>query len=100
MLYAVREVIRCMGPAGGLWLPEMVDLAGGCDEAQEPGAPPQMLTWDQVGLSFSKRSVHAVAAAPYPFHSQAQLYLRAKQAMRSWRSWLHVQDAGNEGPGN
>ena len=34
--------------AGGLWLPEMVDLAGGCSGAQEPGAPAQAITWDQV----------------------------------------------------
>jgi hypothetical protein len=45
-----KDLMKCMGCAGGLWLPEMVDLAGGCDEGQEPAAPPQSLTWDQVGL--------------------------------------------------
>lgn len=34
--------------AGGQWLPEMVDLAGGCDSAQEAGAPSMPLSWDQV----------------------------------------------------
>ena len=28
----------------------MVDLAGGCDDMQDPGAPSLPLSWDQVGL--------------------------------------------------
>ena len=34
--------------AGGLWLPEMVDLACGRDEAQEPGQASRAITWDEV----------------------------------------------------
>lgn len=33
---------------GGHWLPEMKALAGGLDELQEPGAPAELLRWEQV----------------------------------------------------
>ncbi len=37
--------------AGGQWLPEMVELAGGCCDMQEPGSPSVPLSWDQVSLA-------------------------------------------------
>lgn len=45
---------RCC--AGGLWLPEMVEYAGGDQHLQEPGAPRAALAWDEVSL----RSTHII----------------------------------------
>jgi hypothetical protein len=36
------------GGAGGLWLPEMVDLSGGDQELLEPGAASRGISWDEV----------------------------------------------------
>lgn len=35
-------------PAGGQWLPDVKQLAGGADEWQQPGDPPVRISWDQV----------------------------------------------------
>ncbi len=35
-------------PAGGQWLPDVKELAGGSDEWQQAGDPPLRITWDQV----------------------------------------------------
>jgi hypothetical protein len=36
--------------AGGQWLPDIKQLAGGSDEWQQPGDPPLRITWDQAKL--------------------------------------------------
>lgn len=46
-LESVRPLI-----AGGHWLPEMKQLAGGIDEMQDPGAAAERLRWEQV-LAYS-----------------------------------------------
>lgn len=37
--------------AGGHWVPEMIDLAGGVDVFGEPGGHSQRLTWEQVAAA-------------------------------------------------
>jgi iron complex transport system substrate-binding protein len=37
--------------AGGHWVPEMIDLAGGMDVFGEPGGHSQRLTWEQVAAA-------------------------------------------------
>ena len=37
--------------AGGHWVPEMIDLAGGTDVFGEPGGHSQRLTWEQVAAA-------------------------------------------------
>jgi len=37
--------------AGGHWVPEMIDLAGGIDVVGEPGGRSARLTWDQVAAA-------------------------------------------------
>jgi iron complex transport system substrate-binding protein len=37
--------------AGGHWVPEMIDLAGGIDAVAEPGDHSARLTWEQVAAA-------------------------------------------------
>ena len=47
-LYACfsQTAVPCV--TGGQWLPDMKELAGGCDAWQQPGDAPERVTWEAI----------------------------------------------------
>lgn len=75
--------------AGGHWVPEMIDLAGGIDVVGTPGGHSARLTWDQVAAA----DPDVIAAMPCGFDEAGAREQIATFADRpEWRSLRAVRD--------
>jgi iron complex transport system substrate-binding protein len=76
--------------AGGHWVPEMIDAAGGLDAVASPGDPSRRLTWDEVAAA----DPGVIVAMPCGFDeagARAQLALIAGRP--EWRALRAVREA-------
>jgi iron complex transport system substrate-binding protein len=76
--------------AGGHWVPEMIDLAGGLDAVARPGDPSARLTWDQVAAA----DPDLIVAMPCGFDEAGAREQIAMIAGRpEWRSLRAVRES-------
>lgn len=63
---ALRQIhaMIIVAAAGGCWLPDVKQLAGGLDEWQQPGDPPLRITWDQAS---SQKPAPGVLHTHFPY---------------------------------
>jgi iron complex transport system substrate-binding protein len=75
--------------AGGHWVPEMVDLAGGTDVFGKPGGHSARLTWEQVAAA----DPDVIVAMPCGFdEAGARAQIAAISARPEWRSLRAVRE--------
>lgn len=80
--------------AGGHWVPEMIDLAGGVDVSGEPGGHSQRLTWDQVAAA----DPDVIVAMPCGYdEAGAQEQIQTLSGHPQWQS-LRAVRAGRAFP--
>ncbi|HEX9945358.1 MAG TPA: cobalamin-binding protein [Thermoanaerobaculia bacterium] len=75
--------------AGGHWVPEMIDLAGGIDVAGEPGGHSARLTWEQVAAA----NPDAIVVMPCGFdEAGARAQIETIAHRPEWRSLRAVRE--------
>lgn len=77
--------------AGGHWVPEMIDLAGGVDVFGEPGGHSQRLTWEQVAAA----DPDVIVAMPCGFDeagARGQIAMIANAHLPPWQSLRAVRE--------
>jgi len=75
--------------AGGHWVPEMIDLAGGLDVFGEPGGHSQRLTWNQI----AEADPDVIVAMPCGFdEAGAQGQIETISSHPEWQSLRAVRD--------
>jgi iron complex transport system substrate-binding protein len=75
--------------AGGHWVPEMIDLAGGIDIVGKPGGPSVRLTWDRVAAA----DPDVIVAMPCGFdEAGARAQLETIAHRPEWRSLRAVRE--------